>query len=350
MGRVPVFLPIFDPKLIEMITKGMFSVLIGVGSVFMARGQSVSGLTGKADTSFTTFSAYVSSKRSHPEIRIVKEQQDPLVAEKRGISYCRIGQRDLYIDAFYPAERKKLNPAIVIIHGGGWRSGNSAQHIPLAQRLASKGFSCFTVEYRLSTEALYPAAVVDLKAAIRWVRANSGRFNVDSTRIVALGFSAGGELASFLGATNAEFRFDTSSCNSGYSSKVQAVVDIDGILAFTHPESGEGGDSKSPSAATYWLGYPRNANPQLWKDASPLTHVDRNAPPFLFINSSVARMHAGRDDFKKILAQNGIYSETHEYENAPHAFCLFEPWFTPTVEYIARFINRVFSLVDGTPH
>src|SRR5947209_6242015 len=83
------------------------------------------------------------------------------------------GSRKLLIDVFYPAAKaKEKRPAIMIIFGGGWRSGNRTQHYPLAQRLADKGYVCFTPDYRLSTEALFPAAVYDLKSALRWIHAN----------------------------------------------------------------------------------------------------------------------------------------------------------------------------------
>jgi pectinesterase len=203
------------------------------------------------------------------------------------------------------------------------------------------GYVCYTPEYRLSTEALYPAAVHDLKSAVRWIRANAKKEQVDTSKIVALGFSAGGELAAFIGVTNDVSRFEGDGCNGKFSSAVSAIVDIDGTLSFVHPESGEGDDSRSTSAATYWFGYPKKDNPALWQDASPLAHAGNKTPPVLFLNSSVDRMHAGREDFIKILDQHGIYSEVHTFPGSPHAFCLFEPWFEPTVKYIHNFLTKV---------
>lgn len=306
--------------------------------------QSTKGLTGQPDTSYTTSSAFRSTSKHHPNIKIVGEKKFSSVKERRGLVYCRLGKRDLKIDVFQPKAKKSTgHPAVLIVHGGGWRSGNSAQHIPLAQHLAAAGFASFTVEYRLSTEALYPAAVHDVKAAIRWIRANARKLNVDSNKIAVAGFSAGGELATFVGTTSGLSRFEGQACNSVHSSEVQAIVDIDGTLSFVHPESGEGDDRKSTSAASYWFGYSKTENPELWKDASPLTHAANNKAPVLFLNSSVDRMHAGRDDFRKILNSNGIYSEVFTFEGSPHSFCLFEPWFKPTVEHISRFLTQVFN-------
>lgn len=305
--------------------------------------QLISGLTGKPDTSYTNYSAFQSTRKKYPNILLVKEASLPEVQEKRNLVYCNLTKHDLYVDAFYPKKTKrKPLPAILIIFGGGWRSGNRTQHIPLAQRLAAKGFVCFTADYRLSTEALYPAAVHDLKAALRWMHANARQFNIDTNKIATLGFSAGGELAALLGTTQQNPAFEGSGCNDKTSSNVNAVVDIDGTLSFVHPDSGEGNDSKSISAATYWFGYTKSNNFNLLKEASPLTHAGKNTPPFLFLNSSVDRMHAGRDDFRKILDQYHIYTEVYSFPDSPHGFCLFEPWFTPTVNYIVNFLEKVF--------
>ena len=210
------------------------------------------------------------------------------------------------------------------------------------QRLVALGYVCLTPEYRLSTEALYPAAVYDLKAAIRWMHDHAREYNVDTTRIAALGFSAGGELAAFLGVTNNNKKFEGSDCSTDQSSNVDAIIDMDGILAFIHPESGEGDASHSRSAATYWFGYSKTENPELWKEGSSLTYEGAQTPPTLFINSSVARMHAGREDFIKVLDRFNIYSEVKTFSDAPHSFPLFHPWFEPTLKYTDEFLKKVF--------
>lgn len=306
--------------------------------------QSWPGLTGKPDTSYNTNAAYRNSKRSNPETQFVDEYHPPTISEKKDIVYCRIGDRRLLLDAFYPKGKVKTKrTAIVIIHGGGWRSGNRTQHHPLAQQLADLGYVCITPEYRLSTEALYPAAVYDVKAAIRWMKENAGKYSVDTNMITVLGFSAGGQLAALAGNTNGNSLFEGTGCVSTYSSNVQAVVDIDGMLSFVHPESGEGDDSKRVSAATNWFGASRKDDPALWEQASPLTWAGKNSVPTLFINSSVDRMHAGRNDYIKVLYANNIYTEVQKFDNSPHHFCLFSPWFEPTVKYIDGFLKKVFN-------
>ncbi|MBI1342275.1 MAG: alpha/beta hydrolase fold domain-containing protein [Terrimonas sp.] len=307
--------------------------------------QSVAGITGIPDTGFTIQHEFSRLRKNYPFIAIASHPDDPAISVKRDITYCTVGPRRLQLDVFYPtALSNAKRTAIVIIHGGGWRSGNRTLHDVLAERLAAMGYICITPEYRLSTEALFPAAVDDIKSCIRWVRKNASQFNIDPQKIAALGHSAGGELAAFAGVTNDEAEFNGNGCHQKQDVAVQAVVDIDGILAFIHPESGEGDDSKSRSAATNWFGYSKSENPALWIRGSPLTYAGKQSPPFLFINSSVERMHAGRDDFIKVLAQYQIYTEVHTFEKAPHTFPFFDPWFEPMVQYIDGFLRKVFSL------
>src|SRR5688572_8539518 len=222
---------------------------------FFGSSQSTKGITGKPDTSYSVHSAYASTIKTNPEAKIVNEFHSSGIIEEKNIVYCVSSNRKFLLDAFYPKQKatsKKI--ALIIIHGGGWRTGNRTLHYPMAQRLADFGYTCFTPEYRLSTEALYPAAVHDIKSAIRWVRKNAAKYNIDPNKIAVAGHSAGGELAAMMGATNELVEFEGNGCNKSISSKVNAVIDVDGLLAFIHSESGEGDDSKRTSAATNWFG------------------------------------------------------------------------------------------------
>lgn len=322
--------------------KRILFIITSFAGAVITTAQSTAGITGARDTSYNILNEYNKHLKNFPFIQIAKETPYPFLIEEKNISYCKTSQRELKLDVFYPSEKSNTNrTAILFIHGGGWRSGNKAMHYPLLQELASLGYVCITPEYRLSTEALYPAAIHDIKSAIRWVRKNAAKYNIDVNKIVAAGHSAGGELAAFMGATNGMKQIEGAGCFKDASSKVNAVIDLDGTLAFIHPESGEGDDSKRTSAATHWFGYSKTENPGIWKQAAPLTHVGKHNPPILFINSSVDRMHAGREDFIKILNQHKIYSEVKTIQGSPHSFLLFHPWFDTTIAYMDKFIRNV---------
>ena len=294
------------------------------------------------DTSFTVHSAFAKEKKRHPNITIARLALPATVQAAYNLPYCTLGPRSLQLDVFYPkAKRRKGYPAVLFIHGGGWRSGDRSQHVPMAQQLAAKGYVTATAEYRLSTEAPYPAAVHDLKAAIRWLRANARQYPIDTTRIAVWGFSAGGQLAALVGTTNGFAPLEGTACNTTHSSSVQAIVDVDGTLSFTHPESGESAHNK-PTPASFWLGGLKTEKPELWEQAGGLSHVSPQTPPIVFINSAVDRMHAGREDMIKQLDAHHIYHETHTFPDSPHSFPLFNPWFEPTLQYTADFLNLVF--------
>lgn len=312
--------------------------------VLTATAQHQEWRTGVRDTSYNTMKDYRLNLKQYPFITIVPDSTTSAVKEARNLVYCQLGDRQLHIDAFSPAKTRKAGmPAVLIVHGGGWRSGDRSQHIPLAQRLAAKGIACFTVEYRLSTEAFYPAAVNDIKSALQWMRANAKKFQINPNKIAILGFSAGGQLAALAGVTSDLTKFDKNDCNKGMSSAVQAVIDIDGTLSFVHPEAWETQNQQSIGASSWWIGYPRTERLDLWEEASPFSYADRNTLPFLFLNSSVERMHAGRDDFKKLMDKKGVYTEVINFQNTPHSFCLYRPWFDPMVDNINTFLTKVFK-------
>lgn len=288
------------------------------------------------DTSYTVKSTYDKLIKKYPFIKIAEANKGANDTQIENIVYYKEKYRTLHLDAFFTKNKKK-NPGIIMIHGGGWRSGNKNQMKVLAQEITAKGYSCFAIEYRLSLEAKYPQAIYDVKNAIKFIKDNAKRFRVDPDKIAVLGCSSGGQMAALIGTTNEDLGFEDTSYKSKSSSKVQAIIDIDGILAFKHPESNEG------EMAAFWLNGTYQENPENWKQASALSHTNKNTPPILFINSSFERFHAGRDDMIAILNQNKIYNEVKTIQDSPHSFWFFQPWFDETVQYTTQFLDRIFK-------
>jgi len=292
----------------------------------------------KRDTSFTLYGTYLKEKKARPYIEIANPVMPPSVKVQKDIVYRKIGDRHLLLDVFYPAKTKKRKPAVLMIFGGGWKSGDKTQNHAMAIELAKQGYVAVSAEYRLSGEAIYPAAVLDLKAATAWMRSHAKKYGIDKKKIAALGCSAGGQLAALLGTTNNKQLYETKANEyTPDATRIQAIVDIDGVLAFKHPESSEG------AVAALWLGGDSNQKPEVWKEASALTHVDKHTPPALFINSAYPRFHAGRNDMTKIMDSFDIYSEVHELPDTPHPFWFFHPWFNTVMEYTVGFLNKVFN-------
>ncbi|WP_243397508.1 alpha/beta hydrolase [Flavobacterium piscis] len=307
----------------------MLLVLLFVYQGIIAQGYSI-------DTSYTVKSTYVKLIKKYPFIKIAEANKGVNDKQIENVIYYKDKNRALHLDAFFNTSIKN-NPGVIMIHGGGWRSGNKNQMRVLAQEITTKGYSCFAIEYRLSLEAKYPQAIYDVKNAIKFIKDNAKRFHVDPDKIAVLGCSSGGQMAALIGTTNEDLAFEDAKYKSKSSSKVQAIIDIDGILAFKHPESEEG------EMAAFWLNGSYEENPENWKQASALNHANKNTPPTLFINSSFDRFHAGRDDMIAILNQNKIYNEVKTIKNSPHSFWFFQPWFDETVEYTTQFLDRIFK-------
>ena len=271
---------------------------------------------------YTTTTEYNKQIKKFPIIKIVEPQNDTSIEEKKDIIYNSPNNRSLYLDTYLLKSTSKL-PAVILLHGGGWKSGNKSMLKPLSQAIAKNGYNCFSIEYRLSDEAQYPASINDVLEAIDFIKENASTFNIDTLKTAVLGCSSGGQMASLIGTK--------------YSNSVQAIINLDGIVAFHHPESEEG------KLAAEWLGGTYEEKPETWEDASAYNHVTQHTPPILFINSQYDRFHAGRDDMIKQLNEYKIYSRVVEIKESPHTFWLFEPWFKDTLSHITLFLNQQFK-------
>lgn len=287
-------------------------------------------------TPYTIDITYEKLKKDYPFIIPISPEYLEGINVRENVVYRTLGNRELKVDIYYPKSNlSERFPAVLLIHGGGWVSGSKENQRPMAQRLAQEGFVAITIEYRLSQEAPYPAGVIDVKAALNWIRKNAAEFHLDKNKVAVLGASAGAQLATLVGVSPGLSIYKENDCK--ISDEVQAIVNIDGIVSFIHPEAEESG------IAGLWLGGLEDENPANWKEASPLEYVDKNTPPTIFINSAQPRFHAGRDDMIKILNSYGIYSEVHTLPKTPHSFWLVHPWFEATVTYTVDFLNKVFK-------
>ena len=191
----------------------------------------------------------------------------------------------MQMDIVRPGKGEGPFPAVVCIHGGGFRAGTRQRYLPIAYHLAQRGYVAAVVSYRLSPMAQFPAPVEDVKAAVRFLRANAGRFHLDPERIGAVGGSAGGHLALMLGLTADVAPFEGSGPNQGASSRVQAVVNFYGPTDFTASYA----PGKSVDAAEVlpmFLGGDLEHNRAEHVRASPLNWVSPDDPPTLTIHGT----------------------------------------------------------------
>lgn len=204
----------------------------------------------------------------------------------RDLEYARVEGKPLRLDLYLPpgADRAEPLPVLVWVHGGGWQAG-SKNNCPLAP-LCGRGYAVVSVQYRLTDAATFPAQIHDCKGAVRWIRANATKYNLDPRRIGAAGGSAGGHLVALLGTSGdlRELEGDVGG-NLDHSSRVQAVCDFCGPADFVGRESVlTGADGREPQALIRLFGGPLSENREKARLASPVVHVSADDPPFLIIH------------------------------------------------------------------
>jgi acetyl esterase/lipase len=298
------------------------------------------------DTTYTPYQVWQQNKAKFPEARIAYPHLPDGVKAYENLVYATLhdtpyGERDLHLDVFRPGKQGKL-PLLVMIHGGGWRSGNKSMQVPMAQRIAAQGFVTVPVEYQLSPEALYPAAVYNIKAAIRWLKANADKYGIDTSKVAISGCSAGGQLAALTGMTNGISKFEGNQGETGFSSHVNAVIDIDGVLDFLAPTT-LNLVRKPNSADISWFGGSFAEKPETWKEASAIFYVNPKSVPVLFINSGFSRFHSGQDEMTGMMKEYNIYTEVHKFDIQLHPFWLLHPWMEPTTDYMVEFMKKVLK-------
>jgi len=264
------------------------------------------------------------------------------VEVERDLVYARYGARELKLDLYRPASGEGPFPGIVFIHGGGWRGGNRSAFRRQAAHLAAKGFVGAAIEYRLSGEAAYPAAVHDAKAAVRWMRANAAKYRINPDKIGAAGGSAGGHLVSLLGTTAAIRELEGEGGNSGFSSRVQAVAAFNPALDLITPERQPG---NAQEAVRGFLGGPYEKMPGAYAQASPITHAGKASAPHLFLHGTADATvpYQQSVDMQKKLRAAGVRAELFTAEGAPHGFYNRPPHFQPTLERMEQFFQSVLG-------
>jgi acetyl esterase/lipase len=294
---------------------------------------------------YNAATTYAKLIKNYPFIRTATDVPPPAVAAAKGITYIQRGDHALQLDVYRPAQAGAPLPAVVYVHGGGWINGDRAEFAPMAIRMAERGFVGVTVSYRLAPEARYPAAIHDVKSAVRWVRAHAAEYGIDPQRIAIAGGSAGGQIASLVGVTSGDARFDPDAktgAGGGVSSAVQAIVNIDGLSDFTSESarSNEDNPARQPTPAAQWFGGTYAIRQALWRDASPTFHVSPSSPPILFVGSGQPRFSVGREEMIAKLDAVGVKSRVFMLPDTPHSFWLFDPWLDPTVDATVAFLRE----------
>ncbi|MDN4501038.1 alpha/beta hydrolase [Alteromonadaceae bacterium BrNp21-10] len=289
---------------------------------------------------YTVSSAYLKYQKDYPQISLVDVQPSGKIQFDR--VYANIDGRELHADLFHPTLEEGQQPlaTIVMIHGGGWNSGNKAHFFPLASAMAQRGYLAVTVEYRLAPAAQYPAGLQDVNAAIVWLKQQADTLNINPNKFVLVGGSSGGHMAALLANSAEEPLFHAG--NMDMSTQVQAVIDLDGVLDVSQGDGlkHEDKNGDANSAMGKWLGGNFAQQTERWQAVSTALRINENSPPFLFLSSGHMRFAAGHDLVFEKLTNLGIVHKMASFAPAPHTFWLFHPWFNQVVEKVDQFIQQ----------
>jgi acetyl esterase/lipase len=209
-------------------------------------------------------------------------QETPPAEVVRDLVFGTGGSHELKLDLARPRGNGPF-PAVLCLHGGGWVGGDRHQMEQTIKVLAAHGYVAVTPDYRLAPADPFPAPVEDCKAAVRWLRANAARFNVDPDRIGAVGFASGGHLACLLGVTEKSDGLEGKGGHAAESSRVQAVACFFGPTDLTRTDWDA--EAKEKNLVPLLGGTPEQV-PEAYRKASPMTYARKGSPPFLFVHGT----------------------------------------------------------------
>ena len=253
-----------------------------------------------------------------------KEQAPPEppagVRIERDVTYLESGRAekaDLYLPAENPESRRR--PAVVIIHGGGWTGGEkgAAREFNIGTNLAIRGYVGMSIDYVLSTggKVTWPHNLYDCKTAVRWLRKNADRLQIDTEHIGVIGGSAGGHLAAMVALTGPGDRLDPEGPYGEFSCRVQCAVDMYGPAELLG------------SRDIAMLGKTHTEAPELYRAASPVTYSDSGDPPVLILHGTADRAVDVKQSeiLAAALKAAGVAHELVIVPDAPHSFHLQPP-------------------------
>lgn len=198
---------------------------------------------------------------------------------------------------------QQLMPAVVMIHGGAWRTGSKFSMLRHARRLARVGYVVMAINYRLAPKYPWPAQIEDCRIALDWLNEHAGDYNVDPQRVGVYGYSAGAHLASMLATTNEK--------NDGIKIRAAVVGGTPAEFSWIEADS---------SALTYWLGASRSQAPGTYRDASPISFVTADDPPFFEFHGEtdmIVPVESARL-FHAALKKQGVSSKLVEVPSSGH--------------------------------
>jgi acetyl esterase/lipase len=305
---------------------------------------------GLAATIRQSFAARHEIREALRELRHERPQRAPLpVRVDRHVTFARAGGRPLRLDVHAPdvaVEPGVRRPALVQVHGGGWVLGfKDRQGQLLMKEMASQGWVCCNVDYRLSPLATFPDHLVDVKRAIAWVREHADDYGIDPDFVAVTGGSAGGHLTALTALTAG--RPDLQPGFEEADTSVQAAVPFYGVYDFTNRNGTWPAETVPRFLAPVVMKSDPDEDPAAWALASPLDQVHSGAPPFFVVHGDkdvLAPVEDARDFVERLRAVSAEPVYYLELCGAQHAFETFASIrANAVVDAVARFLDAVHA-------
>ena len=262
------------------------------------------------------------------------------------LPYVQHGKRTLRLDVYRSRERPKRCPMLLQIHGGGWVLGSkNEQGVPLMRRLATRGWVCVSVDYRLSPRATFPDHLIDVKHALQWMRAHAAEYGGDPEFIVVTGGSAGGHLASLMALTANDPTYQPGF--EQVDTSLAGCVAFYGVYDFLDRNQNWHHPGMRKLAERHVLKAKFAKAPEQFHAASPLSRVHEAAPPMLIVHGdqdTLVPVNEARQFFEAYRQSTSAVTAYAEIPGAQHAFEIFPSLRTGLVlDGVERFVAFLFS-------
>ena len=236
------------------------------------------------------------------------------ITEYKDVEYANVDGHSLQLNLYVPKHVTQPAPCLVFIHGGGWSKGKKEDYLLYNVAFAERGYITASIAYRLSKVAKFPAAVHDVKCAIRWLRAHAADYQIDPQRMAAIGGSAGGHLALMLGLAD-DPELEGNGGHVDQSSRVQAVVNFYGVTDATTERA------KNAQQVIDFIGAKYADNAAAYHLCSPIEHVTSDDPPVLTFHGTIDELVPVSQALRlhEQLDQAGVVNALDVLQGWPHA-------------------------------
>lgn len=255
------------------------------------------------------------------------------------VTYLTIDGQDLKLDLFIPQEINAPTPTIVGLHGGAWIKGNRKNFHRVCRGLAARGYIAVSVSYRLAEVAPFPAQIQDIQAAIRWLKVHASDYQIDPDRIGVAGFSAGGHLAALVATAGNDAEGWEAIGELGSDATVKIAFPMAAQSDLETDRIRQVSQSEEQYFYRIFLSGSLDENPETYKLASPLTHLDGEDPPVFFVCGEKDNPSTKGDNFRSKMDELGLKSDLLIVPNAPHVFLTDEAWRSQTLDYMIKYIK-----------